>query len=84
LPAEGLNLSSAGTAFAQLVGSRTTQCSGSRTRVVAGDDRASYLVAKVTGIDLCAGRSMPPGVSIGLSAAQIETIRAWILAGAAP
>lgn len=44
---------------------------------------ASYLVHKVKGEQMCSGSKMPKS-GAGLSAAQIETLRGWIGAGAAP
>jgi hypothetical protein len=82
-PAEGMGLSSATVAFAALVNVRASQCGGSKFRVVPGDPTASYLVAKLTGVGMCSGSVMPKAGS-ELSAAQIDVIRAWIGAGAAP
>lgn len=76
----GLDLT-AGVSYAALVGKSTTQCNGSRMRVIPNKPEESYLVDKVMGIDLCgASKRMPP--SISLSAADIQTISDWICAGA--
>lgn len=82
-PAEGLDLSSASLAFSTLVNVRTGQCGGAKIRVVPGDPAASYLVAKLTGVGMCSGSVMPK-MGGELSAAQIDVVRAWIGAGAAP
>ena len=82
-PSENLDLSTASIAFSALVNVRTGQCGGSKFRVVPGDPAASYLVAKLTGVGMCSGSVMPKAGS-ELSAAQIDVVRAWIGAGAAP
>ena len=41
------------------------------------------MIDKVTGSDLCSGSKMPKA-GAGLSAAQVDTLRAWIGAGAEP
>lgn len=81
-PAQGLNLSNSSTAYAALVDVPSTQCSG-RLQVKPGDPGASYLVAKLTGVGMCAGSIMPK-TGAKLSAAQIDEVRAWIGSGAAP
>jgi hypothetical protein len=73
-----LNLSN-GNSHAQLVDVPVASCAG-RLRVVAGNAKESYLVNKLTGIDLCNGNRMPAATP--LAPAQIDTIRAWICAGA--
>ena len=80
--AANLDLSTAAAGFAALVGVRTDQCNGGKTRVVAGDTTASYLMAKLTGVGMCSGSVMPKAGG-ELSAAQLDVIRAWIGAGAA-
>jgi hypothetical protein len=82
-PAADLDLSSAGAAHGNLVGAGTTECGPGRARVVPGSPDTSYLINKLTGVDMCAGLPMPRGRD-PLSAAQIELIRAWIAGGAAP
>jgi hypothetical protein len=82
-PSEGLDLSSASVAFSELVNVRTGQCGGSKILVLPGDPAVSYLVAKLTGMGMCSGSVMPKAGS-ELSAAQIDLVRAWIGAGAAP
>jgi hypothetical protein len=82
-PSEGLDLSSASVAFAALVNVKTGQCGGAKLRVVPGDPSASYLVNKLTGVGMCSGSVMPKAGG-ELSAAQIDVVRAWIGAGAAP
>lgn len=80
-PAEGLDLSSAALAYQTMVGKASSTCAG-RTRVVAGDVAASYLMNKLTGVSMCNGSKMPKGA--GLSAAEIDAVRNWICSGAKP
>ncbi|MEZ4407019.1 MAG: hypothetical protein R3A52_11140 [Polyangiales bacterium] len=79
----GLNMSTRAMAHANLVGASAagSACGSSGlTRVVAGDASRSLLYEKVSGTPSC-GVRMPRNVT-ALTAAQIETIRAWIAAGA--
>jgi hypothetical protein len=78
-PREGLELT-AGRAYASLVEVPATQCAD-RLRVAPGDPSASYLMHKVTGANLCFGALMPKSDQ-ALPAAQVDTIAAWICAGA--
>jgi hypothetical protein len=75
-PAEGLDLSSASALQADLVDVASSQCTG-RRRVLPGDPAQSYLINKLTGVGMCAGSQMPKGKP-ALSAADIDTVRAWI------
>lgn len=75
-PSQGLNLSSATVAQSMLVGVAASQC-GERTRVVPGAPNSSYLINKLTGVDMCGGQRMPRG-GTPLSNTQMDTIRAWI------
>jgi hypothetical protein len=78
-PSAGLDLL-AGHAYANLVGVRSG-CSDGRLRVAAGSPSTSYLVNKLTGIDMCGGTQMPArGVS--LPQAQMDLLRSWICLGA--
>ena len=81
-PADNLAFTSASVAYAQLVGVASAQCSG-RVRVVRNDIAASYLVNKLTGVGMCLGSRMPKGEP-PLTAAQLDTVRAWIATGASP
>jgi hypothetical protein len=75
-----MNLSS-GSAYSNLVGVRARQCTDGRLRVAQGDPAKSYLMNKLMGVNLCFGTQMPKaGTSI--PQAQLETIGAWICAGA--
>lgn len=78
-PSEGLNLSNATTAYNQLVGIMAAQCN--RVRVVRGDAANSYLMNKLTGQGMCSGSRMPRN-GAPLTAAQLDTVRAWINGGA--
>lgn len=84
-PDAGLDLRSAGVAWAELVDVRSTQCV-SLDLVEPGDPAASYLINKLTGVGMCGqGFAMPRGVgATRLTAAQLDAIRAWITGGAAP
>jgi hypothetical protein len=75
-PSAGLDLSSASTAEAQLVNVASQQCAA-KMLVLPGDSSQSYLVNKLTGVGMCSGSQMPKGGS-ALTAAQIDTVRAWI------
>jgi hypothetical protein len=75
-------LSTESVAYDALVGQSSGQC-GARLLVAPGDPSASYLVHKVTGSELCSGSKMPKA-GPGLSATEIDTLRAWIGSGAAP
>lgn len=81
-PAEGLDLSTASAGYADLVNVASGQC-GARLRVKPNDVANSYLVNKVLGSGLCSGSRMPK-MGSGLTAAQLDVLRAWILSGAAP
>lgn len=81
-PASGnLDLSSAATAYAALVGTAAI-VPACGTRVVAGDPATSFLVAKLEGTQdpATCGTSMPIGGM--LAPAQIAIIRTWIMNGA--
>lgn len=80
MPKAGLDLT-AGAAYAALVNKTTSQCNGSRTRVMPNKPEESYLVDKLMGIELCGtSKRMPPLAS--LPAKDIQTISDWICAGA--
>ena len=81
MPAEGLNLSSSSTGYAGLVNVSSTECT-TKKRVLPGDSNNSYLINKLTGLNMCFGSKMPKTGS--MSQAQIDTIRAWIDSGAGP
>lgn len=76
-PAQGLSLAE-GSAFAALVGVASSQQPG-MMRVEPGAPEASYLLSKLQA-DPPVGERMPVGGS--LTAAQIDSINAWIAAGA--
>ena len=69
----------ADTAYANLVGVASSKCEGA-TRVVPGDPDTSVLVGTLEGTITCSQR-MPRGRE-PLADPQLETIRAWIAAGA--
>jgi hypothetical protein len=78
-PAAGLDLR-AGFAYDDLVGVASSQCND-RLRVAPGQPASSYLLDKLTGVNLCFGTKMPKA-GPGFSAEQIATISEWICRGA--
>lgn len=79
-PAQGLSLSSAATSFAALVNVSSTECAANKLVAPTLPDQ-SYLVWKLQGTGPCfLGSQMPKGQP--LAAADIATVRSWILAGA--
>lgn len=79
VPQQGLDLSS-GKAYAELVNVASSECSG-RTRVVPGDVANSYLINKITGVNMCPNTTKMPKTG-SLSSTQIDTIAAWVCNGA--
>lgn len=78
-----LDLSVATTAYTALVGRPTagaTCAGGGRVRVVAGDPARSELYLKIAGTPSC-GVAMPRG-GPALPAADVDTVRRWIVGGA--
>lgn len=69
-----------GSAYDSLVGATAFQCD--RTLVVAGELEDSYLVNKLTGIDMCSGTLMPKA-NMALPDDELDVILAWICEGAA-
>jgi hypothetical protein len=65
--------------------SRTARdaCAATRVLVKPGAPSSSYLVNKLSGVDMCSGTRMPKGGS-SWTATQMDTLRAWIGSGAAP
>jgi hypothetical protein len=69
-----------GKAYSNLV-NVPSGCSDGRLRVAPGSPATSYLINKLTGVDMCSGTQMPAkGASIPQS--QIDLIRTWICLGA--
>jgi hypothetical protein len=66
---------------AALVGKPAAECCDGRALVAPGDASRSYLVAKIRGEHLCAGKPMPRDLP-PLAAADQATIVAWICEGA--
>jgi hypothetical protein len=79
-PAGNLDLT-AGRSHGELVGVRSSACTSLRTLVVPGSPSTSYLVNKLTGVDMCSGVVMPAGAA-ALGATDLDRIRGWICAGA--
>lgn len=83
MPREGLDLRSASSSYATLVGVfATTAGCASRLRVEPGSPSTSYVVNKLTGVDLCGGSQMPGGAEPPWTSAQLDLVRAWIANGA--
>lgn len=82
-----LGLAGKDMAYMNLVGvgaKDTTACAGMGNRVTAGDPAASVLYQKLANTQTCGSR-MPPGGPVGggdLPAAQLDALKAWIMAGA--
>jgi hypothetical protein len=77
---QGLNLST-GKSYSNLVNVSAGECSDGRKRVVPGSPPTSYLVQKLTGVNMCSGSQMPKQGQ-GLPSAQTQTIVNWICSGA--
>lgn len=79
MPQAGLNLTN-GKSYAELVNVAASQCNDGRKLVMPGDPGASYIVDKMTGVDLCFGTKMP---KLGnLPSAQVQSVVDWICQGA--
>lgn len=79
LPQEGLDLR-AGNGYAGMVGQPSAQCAG-QLLVEPGQPGSSYLVNKLTGVDMCFGTSMPKGLG-AWTPDRIDLVSAWICQGA--
>ncbi len=64
-----------------LVAGTSEQCNDSRKLVVPAKHAESYLLSKLTGVDMCSGTLMPKAGS-SLAAEELATISAWICGGA--
>ena len=83
-PLEDLDLTSAEASFASLVGVESSQAAP-RVLVVESDSESSYLVNKLTGVDIAPMTLlMPIGAPEPICDAKIDGVRAWIDAGANP
>lgn len=69
---------------AEFVSQTSGFCFPTRRLVTPGDPDPlrSYVVAKVTGVDLCFGMKMPPASRTELSADEIDRLVRWIAVGA--
>ena len=79
MPQEGLNLSN-GKAHAAIVNVAAKQCTDGRMRVKPNEPGASYIVDKMTGVDICFGTKMPKLGSV--PSAQVQSVVDWICQGA--
>jgi hypothetical protein len=77
-----LNLTEA-VAYANLVNRTASECTPLRLLVAASAPQSSYLLDKLLGTNLCSGVRMPRG-GTPFTQAQLDTVRSWIAAGAAP
>jgi hypothetical protein len=66
--------------YAELVNAPTPECCDGRKRVDPVNPDRSYLLEKLRGVDICAGRRMP--LSGSVTDAQIAEIARWICQGA--
>ncbi|MFO0579080.1 MAG: fibronectin type III domain-containing protein [Polyangia bacterium] len=79
-PAQGLSLGSAAATYAGTVNVASTECTANKL-VLPNQPDQSYLIWKLQGSGPCfMGSQMPKGQP--LSAAEITTVRSWILSGA--
>ena len=85
LPASSLNLSNAVDSALNLVDINSVQVP-SELRVAPGDSGASYLMNKITGVDMAFGTQRMPQNNDGvvLCGPQIDAIQQWIDDGALP
>lgn len=74
-PSQGIALGST-SAIESMIGVASTQCAN-KLLVAAGQPASSYLVNKLTGVEMCGGSQMPKGAP-ALTSAQLDTVRAWI------
>lgn len=82
-PRAAFDLGDQQASFQSLVGVESVEAAP-QLRVEAGDSDASYLINKLTGIDMAEGVLMPLGAMVPLCDAKIDGVRAWIDDGAAP
>jgi hypothetical protein len=81
---QDLDLTSEAASYASLVDVESSQAAP-RVLVVPSDSGSSYLVNKLTGVDMASGTNlMPTGAMEPLCDAKIDGVRAWIDAGANP
>ncbi|MBM4358873.1 MAG: hypothetical protein FJ096_12285 [Deltaproteobacteria bacterium] len=78
-PKAGLDLAAA-KAYSGLFNVKAAQCNDGRLRVKPGAPADSYLIDKISNVDLCAGSKMPKNTDV--SAADLQTIVNWICGGA--
>lgn len=79
-PAAGLDLSDSATAYSEMVGVASSQCTPGRSLVEPSVPSTSYLVDKLVGTNLCFGSKMPKVGTV--TPAEIDQVRAWIGRGA--
>ncbi len=79
MPQAGLNLTN-DKSYAELVNAAASQCNDGHKLVLPGDPGASYIVDKMTGVDLCFGTKMPKLGNV--PSAQVQSVVDWICQGA--
>ena len=80
---EDLDLTSEQASYDSLVGVDSSQSDG--VLVVESDAGSSYLINKMTGVDMAPmTQLMPIGATTPLCDAKLDGVRAWINAGASP
>jgi hypothetical protein len=77
---EGLDLASTAS-YQELVGTPAEQCSDGRLLVDPGSPGTSYLMHKLTGVDMCSGGLMPKA-DAAVDEATLAKIATWICSGA--
>ena len=77
---EGMNLAS-GSAYSNIVNVLAKECSDGRLRVKPGDPANSYVIQKLTNVNLCFGGQMPK-TGGALPTSEETTIANWICEGA--
>jgi hypothetical protein len=75
-----MNLSS-GKAYGSIVNVLAKECSDGRLRVKPSNPASSYVIQKLTNVNLCSGGQMPK-VGTALPSSEITTISNWICEGA--
>ncbi len=79
VPQAGLNLTN-GKSYAAIVNVAASQCNDGRKRVKPSDPGASYVIDKMTNVDICFGTQMP---KLGqIQSTEIQTVVDWICQGA--
>ena len=73
---------SIGDSYANLVNKLAVECADGRLRVKPSDPATSYLMQKLTNVNLCGTGTQMPKKGASLSSADMITISNWICEGA--